>query len=221
MSHPAMVSFSMFGTKPRDIVHTMEKDIMKKLIITVALLILSGASNSLAQNLRIGDKVRVTLSSTIAGKSYQRLYTGQLLDVDADTLLITTRGRQQGILLSSISQMEISMGRGRGYPVLGALIGAGIGVWVGHVITKNKEYHVNDSWPGISLLPGENLSKVLIYLVSTVIAGVGGACIGSAIKTDRWEPILIPGSLNLYPQSGSRFGVGFSYTINLSGDSTR
>jgi len=194
---------------------------MKKIIISIALpilLFLSKPLNTSAQipDLSIGERARVTSSSM-----YILKFGGIVTAVNEDTLEIQSVHRSYRIPYSQLDRLEISRGSKRNTAV-GWLIGTGIGAFAGFLsINKEEERNCHpDEWCFDFSEYGRDMEPIAV-LGSALLGGLAGGIIGALIKTERWEPIPIPGGLSLYPQPGSRVGVGFSYKINLSGNSIR
>ncbi len=139
-----------------------------------------------------GDRVRY---STVSDTG--RRHVGRTVRLHGDTIVIDrlvpsmTGGApawaSASFVTPSLARLEKRVGR-RGHAGRGALIGGGAGLLLGMLCTMEDEESFPQSGQGACFSGG-------------VLLGVGtGALIGMAIRSDVWEPVVLP-----LPAS---FGVG-------------
>lgn len=158
-------------------------------LLTVACIAVSPL-DSASQGIQEGDRIRVT-----APPVFPAPQTGRLVLLDHTSLILQTGGRRsaaQGgprqyvIPRNSLSLVEVSRGS-RGHGGTGALIGAGIGLAIGLGVTGAG---------GSSLCQGSgNYGQFCAMLaVGGVLGGgLGGVLVGSAVRSEIWEPTSLGG----------------------------
>jgi hypothetical protein len=185
--------------------------------ITAALLLV--ASPGLAQEqepvLEVGDRVRVT-APDVSRFPLVGIYAGLQYQNEAVELLIDeTRSK---VPLAQIEKIELSTGKGSR-----AWLGAGVGFFV-FGIGGGLAAEALCTWgPGPTApLVGENhestrscsTAEAAGVGVLTGLVGAGlGALVGSAFKSDKWEPLELPARPIVAVHSTGRFHVGISIPL--------
>jgi hypothetical protein len=187
----------------------------------VLILLLAGPILAQEQEpvLEPGDKVRVTDSSFVA--------IGTVEEVTASHLRVHVRsveareGYRDAALpsdrvsvrwrMSELDSLEVSVGRGKGHAVRGAVIGGGVALLPGLVLGAGASDCINIY--GGSTPDCDSLKGTAVFF-STVFLGAGvGALIGSLAAHDIWEPVDLPAKPILTVQPNSRFSVGLTIPV--------
>ena len=176
----------------------------RRSVAAVILLVLACISGPFAEiaaqdtlTVAVGERVRV---STESGATHEGLLTA----MTSGALEVQGEGGSQRFSVASVRRLDVSGGQKSH-----ALLGAGIGftaVALGVVVyCKTVEFSG-------CVLPFDDDDVILeLALIYGGLAGVAGAIVGHAIKTERWEEIPLERlSVSLAPQRDGRFALGFS-----------
>lgn len=139
------------------------------LLAVAAVAGLAGMSASAQSSAVLHQRVRVT---TAPYSGFEVRHVGVVTSLEADTLRLVGDGMARAIPFEAIRRLELSRGR-RGRPLIGALVGAGMGVAIG-VSTVGRD----DAGVGVVVVP-----------LSMGLYGGLGALIGMAFRTERWETV--------------------------------
>ena len=143
-----------------------------------------------------GSRVRLFASDsgTEAGRLSSRglKHTGTVIEMRSDTLVITAEAQSNPSFVPAASLTSLEVSRGTHSHILaGAALGLLAGAVVGGVITR--ENATNNEERGLEILFG------------TLLGGgaglVGGAVIGSRLRTERWEALRLPINIGLRPSA--------------------
>ena len=159
-----------------------------------------------------GDRVRYAVAGDTG-----RVYAGRTVRLAGDTLIIEryipsmTGGAaawdSAAIATSSLARLEKRVGR-RGNAGRGALIGAGVGVLLG-VLCANEE----EGW--LTPTPTE-------CLTGFTLSGAGtGALIGLLIRSDVWQPVVLPLRPRTVPGDPAIFSASFGIGVRVGTPSLR
>ena len=132
---------------------------------------------------------------------YQKRVTGRLVNMTQDTLVIQSGRTFFQVPRSSISNLEVGIGKRRNTNkgmALGAIIG--LAILVPSVLREDPE------WRGLAFVVYGGVISLPIYIVSTLI--------GAAIKTDNWVKVS-PQRLNLSVAPTSSKGLRAALTFNF------
>ncbi len=135
----------------------------------------------------LGSRVRVSQErpGDPVGGSWRplRVERGRLEAWSAETLTLDLGDGTREIPLARVSGLEVSRGK-KGHALTGALVGAGVGALVSVAVM-------------FATADESDYSAGAIFLVGCVVfvlPGTGiGAGIGALARTDRWEPVPLPG----------------------------
>ena len=155
--------------------------------------------------MRVDSRVRVTLRT---GPGLE--YVGNLDAWQGESLELSGSGlAHQSIPLSDLAKLEISRGK-KGHWLVGALIGTGVGIGAGLLISSGNNADdpaSNDPFSGFAGSVAEQGTNMGIVFVST-LAGAGlGALVGALIKTEKWEEVPIPRASPQGPATVARQGA--------------
>ena len=147
--------------------------------LVVGPLLLPVITGPIAAQADSGSRVRVTTSA-----GAQRRWVGTLVQVDADSIRLTSAPDRKIVSLptASVVRLERSVDRrtnAGGGAVIGALVGGGAGLLLG-VLASSEE----TSWYEVGA--GD------VFAATAVLAAAGGgigALIGAASHKERWEPV--------------------------------
>jgi hypothetical protein len=147
-----------------------------------------------------GAELRLTAPRTrVASTELGRLtFTGHLLAIDKETLLVKVAGRAEPIRLrrSSIEQIQVSRGE-HGRAGKGALIGAAVvgiplaivvGLNGGPLLEGRRRVSLRPFWDGLS--------------GGAILGAPVGALIGSASRSERWERLSLSVGVAPRPRRG-------------------
>lgn len=153
------------------------------MMIKPGLLLVALASPLIAQAERpitIGDRVMLVAPQS----GYDKL-TGRVVATTPDVISLDTRRGEMYVKRDEIVLSFRSVARHRrtlSGLVIGAPIGAGLGLWFG---PKGRV----DSGPGIDLDPGAPLF-VRNAAVGAIAGTILGGIIGTLVRTDDWKPVM-------------------------------
>jgi hypothetical protein len=182
---------------------------MKRLGFTVPLAALVVAACAPVQRIgspvpEPGDRIRYSLAIDSG-----RLYTGRAVRLDGDTIVVdrlvssmiggAAEWDSAAFATSSLARLEMRVGR-RGNAGRGALIGGGVGLLLGVFCAIDTE----EGW--LEPSPAECVS------ISTLGGAMTGGLIGMLIRSDVWEPVVLPLRPPTVPGdpaiTASSFGIG-------------
>lgn len=126
-----------------------------------------------------GTRVRVTAADVRVDRR-----TGELLSLDADSLVLRTRSPERWVVPRDLlRQVEVSGGRQR-RTMKGMAVGAALGLGIGLLGTG---FGGSSSCEG----SGDSYGQICAALVGASVLGGGllGAGIGSLVTTERWVPL--------------------------------
>ena len=167
------------------------------LLLATAAVAQDAPDKELKSVLTPGSRVRLVSSSVGA-----RLQ-GTVLAVDDKELTLVSEERPPlKVALSSIAELDLSMGRRRHWR-RGLLIGAGVGLLWGAVAKVDEDFCDPDYTTNFCSR-GEAMGGM------TAASGLMGAGIGALFKSDRWAPVRLG-----RPGVGSD-RKGFAVTVALS-----
>lgn len=166
-----------------------------------------GVPPEIDEAVSVGTRVRVQLAES------KRRVAGEVLEIDGQSLLLRTGSLAGRVRLAraSIGAMEVSVDRPnqarRGF-VIGAVVVGGLGVIAGGILG------------GIGQMDCESSCRSVVPIAAA--GGVGGATaggfigglIGSAFRSDRWEPVT-PTPMRLSIAPGPRGGLSASVSLRF------
>lgn len=189
---------------------------MRRLPITVFVLLLSAGYPSFTAAQSVGDRLRVTTPDA--------RYDGYLSAHDSTSFsLIQRDGDLLRIPHGEIEFLERHMGS-RSYRAVGFLVGGGIGVAAGVLLSQIAD---NSCAQG---MVSDDSCDVKPWIDGKLAASIGGSSlaitgymVGALIRRDVWQQTSVPtsGSLQFYPtmevqfadQSACKIGIGLAVSF--------
>lgn len=189
---------------------------MRRIPITVFILLLSAAYPSFTAAQSVGERLRVTTPDA--------RYDGYLSAHDSTSYsLIQRDGNHLRIRRAEIELLERHVGS-KSYRTVGFLVGGGIGVASGIALSQiadNSCEHgtvSNDSCDGNPWIDG----RLAVSIGGSSLA-ITGYMVGALIRRDIWQKTTVPtsGRLHLYPtlevriadQSTRKVGIGLAVSF--------
>ncbi len=166
--------------------------------IMVAVLVFSSPVAAQMAGLGAGARVRVT-----SPRDDLKRHVGTIGDVRGDSIVVGFRGSSRTIALANVTALEISTGRRRQVfrdAALGLGIGALTGAALGAVTYKEPDFFIN------SAATAAAAGGILLGTVGLVAGGL----VGLEHRTDRWEPVRLPGRATIAPTRSGGISLGFS-----------
>lgn len=145
-----------------------------------------------------GARIRITAPSDNLKK-----HVATVGDVRGDSIVVEFRGGSKTIALANVTALEISTGRRRQVfrdAALGLGIGALTGAALGAVTYKEPDIIINSRQTAAAT------GGILLGTVGLV----AGALVGLEHRTDRWEPVRLPGRATIAPTRSGGVSLGFS-----------
>ena len=152
----------------------------------------------------LGQRVRLTFKPQPHVRAAS--VVGRLVEATGDTLSVDKGDRAVAVPLAKVERLEISRGQ-RSHQVVGALAGGlGGGLLLGAIAASTYE-----PCTGWCIL---HFSQSELFVMGALAGGAGGlllgAIIGSGIKVDTWEPLLLRPSIGFHGASpGLTLSVSF------------
>lgn len=167
------------GLTRREREMTMRRRCTLDTLVALALLLAAGPAS--AQQLQPGQRIRVTAPELKLERA-----VGELRWVDRDSLVLDTPAAHLALPTGLVQQVEVSRGR-KGHTLLGTAIGAGVGLAAGFLLFAPGSSECTGS--------GDYEEYCMWYRAGAMVGGaVVGALTGTLIRSERWEPIPLPGT---------------------------
>jgi hypothetical protein len=149
-----------------------------------------------------------------------------LVSTGRDSVRFTARGTSDTVWLATptLARLDVAQGR-RGHAKRGALVGAGLGMLVGAVVTITQigETSCGSATLGDGTVVGGLFCSTIeagdipFYSVAMgLLAAPVGALVGASVRSDRWVPVLLPDAgarVRTGARTSGSVGLGVSRTF--------
>lgn len=167
------------------------------------------AGSQVAPLVERGSKVRITPPGAHA-------QVGVVLALRADSIVVQpddSAASPVGFARAAGTQIEVTNGKKR-HPILGLLIGAGVGAVAGQIEARGSNDSCESSQPLCNL--GKSLANDFAPMAGALVGAVAGLFIGTMVRTPRWVSVpLEQVRIGASPAIGAR-GPGVSLSFSHS-----